>query len=218
MELTLNTINTYFNEANKSLFLPLFGMMLPTPIFKLSNTTRTLGCFVCSRLNKRNKDAYRIHISKKFKYMSKSDVMHVLVHEMVHEYIAWAGIKDNSMHGHRFCEAISRINVYNGNMFHLSVSNSTIKLKQSKREYTVVLANFENSKRYIILSKSDRLTNFIKDRYRIFGDVVVGRTSSNAYSGYRGVRNRVAGYQISSADEKKLIRTMSEIYRYSKIA
>ena len=218
MELTTKLLNTYFDEANCTVFLPLFGVKLPLPAFRLSNTTRSLGCFSNSRICPRNSNKYRISISKKFDYQSKNDVMNVLVHEMVHEYITWTGIRDNASHGYRFREIIGKINSHHP-LLKLAVTNSFIKLKKTDTKYTAVIVNFEfGKKRYVVISKSTRLTNFIRDNYRQFGDVVIGRTSSDMCLGYRSVRNRVAGYPITSEFEEKLISTMTEKYIYSKTA
>jgi hypothetical protein len=82
----------YFNDA------------LPTPIFETVNRVDILARFEYRRNKKNSKKPIRnqtIIMSDCFDYPEK-DFVEIMIHEMIHYYIAWNRIKDNKSHGKEF--------------------------------------------------------------------------------------------------------------------
>ena len=94
-----NTMPRMFRECNRKYF----SKSLPTPKFGLINKTRTLARFEFHK-DKKGKHPIKwqkIVFSDCFDFDEK-DFEEVMVHEMIHYYIAWNGIKDNKDHGREF--------------------------------------------------------------------------------------------------------------------
>ena len=102
-----NTMPRIFSECNKKYF----NNSLPTPKFGLLNKTKILARF---EYNKNKKGKYPIKrqvlfFSDCFDFDEK-DFIEIMVHEMIHYYIAWNSIKDNGAHGKEFMKIANEIN------------------------------------------------------------------------------------------------------------
>ena len=87
-----------------------FNGELPTPQFGLLNKTNVLARF---EYNKDKKGKYPIKwqtllFSDCFDFDEK-DFMEIMVHEMIHYYIALNGIKDNGAHGKEFMKIANEL-------------------------------------------------------------------------------------------------------------
>ena len=101
-----NTMPEMFWKCNAEYF----NGELPTPQFGLLNKTNVLARF---EYNKDKKGKYPIKwqtllFSDCFEFDEK-DFMEIMVHEMIHYYIALNGIKDNGAHGKEFMKIANEL-------------------------------------------------------------------------------------------------------------
>ena len=97
MEINRDCIFTFFHLYN----FDYFDNKLPTPNFKVKHSYRTLGFFSCEY----DEDGYMfnqtIEISDNYDY-TESQLRDILVHEMIHYYLAYKGIDPQCNHGREF--------------------------------------------------------------------------------------------------------------------
>lgn len=102
-----NTMPEMFSECNKLYF----ESSLPFPRFDLMSKTSILARFVYNP-NKKGKHPIKwqkIKFSNCFDF--PEDVFrNMMVHEMIHYYLAWNGIKDNRKHGKAFMKMAQELN------------------------------------------------------------------------------------------------------------
>ena len=121
-----------------------FNNELPVPTFELTQTKRTLGQFCSGRFF--GEPTYKIRISI-FYDRPLSSYIDTIVHEMLHFYIKYKGIKDNSSHGriwkrmatdlsYKFNLNIKRTNPAGGGINDAIIERNTYK--RDKHEYVFV--------------------------------------------------------------------------------
>ena len=93
MIITISEIERQFDKWNKTIF----GGELPRPTFELMQTKSILGQFKWRRIGW-NRIGYTIRIST-FYDRPLEYYIDTIVHEMLHYYIKYKGIKDTSSHG-----------------------------------------------------------------------------------------------------------------------
>ena len=102
-----NTMPEMFSLCNRKYF----NGSLPTPKYGLMNSLKYLARFKCNR-DKKGKHPIKwqqILFSDCFDF--PEDAFHTLmVHELIHYYIKWNGIKDNRTHGKVFMAMANEIN------------------------------------------------------------------------------------------------------------
>lgn len=99
-------VNTFW-ECNSKYF----NHSLPTPIFKTFNRVDSIAKFECYKNKNNNKKPIReqiIFMSDCFDYPQKNFI-EIMVHEMIHYYIAWNRIKDNNPHGKEFMKIANEL-------------------------------------------------------------------------------------------------------------
>lgn len=141
MIITLKEIREQFDIWNEKAF----NNELPVPLFELMQTKRTLGQFCPRKIM--GGYSYKIRISVFYDRPLQSYI-DTIVHEMLHFYIKFKGIKDTSSHGRewkrraaelsrKFNLTITRTNPAGG-----GISEAVIEKKMSKGvgkfEYTFV--------------------------------------------------------------------------------
>jgi len=107
MEATFKTMSKIFIECNKMYF----NKSLPIPKFGTFNKLNTLAKFVYNK-NKKGKHPIKwqeIKFSDCYDYIEQ-DFREIMIHEMIHYYIAWNGIKDNKEHGIEFMKIANELN------------------------------------------------------------------------------------------------------------
>ena len=92
MEINRNKIEEIFNVWNKKAF----NNELPTPYFEVMTTKSLLGQY--TQKNIRGEKYHIIRVSN-FYNRSEQEYTNTVVHEMLHFYIDFKGIKDTSSHG-----------------------------------------------------------------------------------------------------------------------
>mgnify|MGYP004627899405 FL=1 len=109
MNLTAEYILARFQFFNKTIFA---GKLPPLPI-RVGNARRSLGLLTYSRkgnalLGRKNSN-FRMTISAYYD-LTEVETDDVIIHEMIHYYIAYNNIKDTGAHGRVFRDFMDRIN------------------------------------------------------------------------------------------------------------
>ncbi len=142
MIIGLSEIRNQFDKWNETIF----NNELPVPAFELMQTKRLLGQFKWRKIAA-DKIGYTIRISVFYDRPLESYI-DTIVHEMLHYYIKYKGIKDTSSHGRVWKRMAAEIsNKYNLTITRTNpagggVSNAVIEKrkekKASKYEYAIV--------------------------------------------------------------------------------
>ena len=106
---TIPYIEAKFDEFNKLIF----GGELPRIPIVLGRATRVVGAFSCKvRRNFWGKKEYfdlKLRFSKKFD-LPENELEDVIIHEMIHYYIRFKGLKDEGSHGPIYVKIMNEIN------------------------------------------------------------------------------------------------------------
>jgi len=107
------TVNIEWIAQQFELFNALyFDKVLPTPLFLVSKTKTKLGWFVHKKRftfrGFRSYD-YKIGMSTHYQFTERQ-AQNILLHEMIHFYIAFKNIKDKSAHGPVFKRLMNQFN------------------------------------------------------------------------------------------------------------
>ena len=98
MEITIEHLTNLFCEYNQLYF----NKELPMPQFGLLKSYRTCGYFSCNKIiGRRRLKKPRIDISCRFDW-NENDLKNVMVHEMIHYYLAYKHIDNELTHGEAF--------------------------------------------------------------------------------------------------------------------
>ena len=107
------TVNIEWIAQQFELFNALyFNKVLPTPLFLVSKTKTKLGWFVHkNRFTFRGFRSYDYKIGMSTHYQfTERQAQNILLHEMIHFYIAFKNIKDKSAHGPVFKRLMNQFN------------------------------------------------------------------------------------------------------------
>lgn len=141
MKATYEYISQKFQEYNSLMF----AGELPTPVFLPSKARSYLGRYECSvrrsLLGKTERYNHRLRINTVCDF-PEEEIDDILIHEMIHYYIAYKGLKDASAHGPLFRSMMAEINTRFGR--HITVSaKSTPQMAQQdtrvRRHYICVM-------------------------------------------------------------------------------
>ena len=106
MEITEQIIEQKFREYNKEFF----NDELPLPKFGLLKSYITCGYFSCKKIiGKRKLRGQRLDISAYYDW-DEDDLKNVIVHEMIHYYLAHKHIDVELTHGDAFMEMANELN------------------------------------------------------------------------------------------------------------
>ena len=129
----LNTMSSMFRECNKEYF----DGSLPTPYFCLMNKLNTLARFEYNK-DKKGKHPIKwqaLKFSDCYDF-PEEDFREIMVHELIHYYIAWNGIKDNKDHGREFMRIANEINEKYGLNVTKTKDASSFKRTEKAPNYT----------------------------------------------------------------------------------
>ena len=132
----LNTMSRMFRECNKKYF----DGSLPTPQFLLMNKLNTLARFEYNK-DKKGKHPIKwqaLKFSDCYDF-PEEDFREIMVHELIHYYIAWNGIKDNKDHGREFMRIANEINEKHGLNVTKTKDASSFKRTEKAPHYTCLL-------------------------------------------------------------------------------
>jgi hypothetical protein len=141
MELTVAYLEEQFALFNQQYF----NNELPQPRLVVSNSRTQLGRFCLQRIGSwpfglRKRDSYTIRVSAYYDVEEK-DYQNILLHEMIHYYIAYKHIHDTSSHGAEFERIMNWLNKEHG-------WNIT-KMAQTKG-WTVAARNKKTRSRHVL--------------------------------------------------------------------
>lgn len=113
-----------FNDCNNKYF----GGELPRPIISLVHDKRSLGRFTCDFYDDDEMENPRIEISDSYEY-TQSRLRDIMVHEMIHYYLAYIGEDVYISHGKAFKDMVNRFNSQYG--LHMSKKVDTSDMKRT---------------------------------------------------------------------------------------
>ena len=100
MEITIEHLINIFREYNQQYFFN----ELPLPKFGLLKSYYTCGYFSCKKIiGRRRLQNAKIEISCRFDW-NEYDLRNVMVHEMIHYYLAYKHIDNELTHGEAFMQ------------------------------------------------------------------------------------------------------------------
>ena len=114
-----------------------FGSALPRISIRLSNARSFVGRLQYRRVRNwrgrpvRNED-FVLRISTRFD-LPEAEIEDTLIHEMIHYYIAWKGLRDSSTHGRIFRAMMQEINAKYGRHLTISHKSAPEELDAEKR-------------------------------------------------------------------------------------
>ena len=147
-KLTQAHLSAWFDEFNRDYF----GGKLPEPRLMLSRSRTQLGSMRCKsrvRLGRVETFDYAIHVSVLFEQDEKG-FKNVLLHEMIHYYIAYNNIQDTAPHGDVFRAMMNRLNSEYGWEMKVSERGKALQVAQEhvpRREYLVLAMSLSRVKR-----------------------------------------------------------------------
>ena len=105
---TVEYLTELFWECNKKYF----DNSLPTPYIELFDSVNKIARFEYYKNKKGSKKPIKNQIIKFTKNydFDKNTIRDIMVHEMIHYYIAWNRIKDNKAHGKQFMKMAEEYN------------------------------------------------------------------------------------------------------------
>lgn len=149
MKPTIEYIKTKFGEFNHLIF----DDKLPLLPIQLSNAKSYLGMLVYKKrrklFGKVEKYDFRLRISTRMD-LPESEVEDTIIHEMIHYYIDYNGIKDTSAHGQIFRQMMNDINARFGR--HITITHkSTPEQRQQlvdtrKRWHVIAVVRFHDGR------------------------------------------------------------------------
>lgn len=106
MEITIEIIRQKFREYNHQYF----NRELPMPQIQLLKTYRTCGYFSCRKIiGRRRLKGQRLEISCYYDWQEDA-LRDVIIHEMIHYYLAFKHIDNNLTHGEEFMKMARQMN------------------------------------------------------------------------------------------------------------
>lgn len=138
MEITTEYLTEIFREYNKLYF----NGELPLPQFRLLKSYRTLGFFSCKKIiGRRRLKGTTIEISCRFDW-DESVLRDVMVHEMIHYYLAFKHIDNQITHGEAFMQMSEDFNKRFGLNITVEVDNSKSKPSSSASRLAFLFAKY----------------------------------------------------------------------------
>lgn len=148
----------YFNKQ-------IFGNTLPMLPIRIGHAKTSLGGLICNKkrtlLGKTQNYNFRMVISS-YRDLPENELEDVIIHEMIHYYIAYKQIKDSSAHGKIFQRMMNEINKRYGR--HIAISKRHTAIEQTNNASTI------GKPRYVCISQlSDgRIGVTVAAKTRIF--------------------------------------------------
>ena len=120
---TVDYIREHFELFNRMMF----GGALPVPPIHLTNARTYMGMLTYKRrvglFGKKHYSDFALRISRRFDYIEQ-ELQDTLIHEMIHYYIAYRGLRDSSAHGELFRQMMNDINARYGRRITVSHRSS----------------------------------------------------------------------------------------------
>lgn len=169
-----------------------FDGALPDVNIRLSSSLRTMGSLrYPGRRGRLSAGDFVLSVSDRLD-LPQNMVEDVVIHEMIHLYIAWNSIPDTSVHGVRFRAIMNAINSRFGRSVTVSV-RTTREQKDSDRlikPRPVIVCRFSDGTRTVTVC-SPKYSRFILDRLKLVPGIVEWRfylSASSAFAPYPASR------------------------------
>lgn len=140
MKADFNTMPTVFRECNRKYF----NRELPTPKFGLFNKKNTFAQFGFKRDKKGKKYPIKwqkISFSDCYDF-TEEQFRDIMVHEMIHYYIAINNIKDNNDHGRMFAKMMNELNEKYGLGVEIRKERTLFKATENVPKFDNPILNF----------------------------------------------------------------------------
>lgn len=197
MELTVAYLQRKFNEYNKEFF----NGVLPYIKIKIGRSKKCFGIYhtETSRITGKVLKQH-IMISK---YYNQTDKQYdeTLIHEMIHYYIKFTGIKDNNSHGREFIKIMNRIN--ESSNFKITIKGSSFGLTsdiEDNKVYRIMKFNYNGNTYYAKVSNTFNIHSYSN----IINNVSFFKTKDNYFSNWKTSCSRVHYRPISNEQLAKL--------------
>ncbi len=208
MELTAKLLREWFVQFNAEYF----NNRLPLPQLTVSNARTQLGQFRCRKVRMGLFRGYQltgfgIKVSDYYQ-LTERDYQQTLLHEMIHYYIAYTGVRDSSPHGHLFRQLAQHISEQGG--WNITVSERrrglTIRQENVRRQSLLLLLNTTDH-RYFVSVVNPNYKNYIARQAKLSPQIedyhfVVSNDSQ--YSSWTQVRS-LRGRRITKEEYQKLM-------------
>lgn len=170
MQITEKWMAEWFEIFNRDYF----GGSLPMPRLALSKSKTRLGTMTCKCKNvfgrKRFSD-FSISVSN-FYDIEENEFKNVLLHEMIHYYISYNGIKDTSSHGEAFRRIMNTLNSEHGWNIRISTSARQWRAAEPQKQcIRLVLALKMKSGEHILTVVNRNYARLIDNRLSRIKDV-----------------------------------------------
>lgn len=185
-------VKRMFKEFNKSYF----DNSLKEPLFAFRKVKTFVGQYSAKRLNNvlfDNKITFNSNVS----FKTEKQFAEVLLHEMIHYYIAFHNYHDNSMHGNIFQLIMNRIN--QRSEYNITIHASDIEYFKDKANYIHIFAfrygdrnicirfNQKNYQYFIDMIKKyfkpiENEIAYIKTHEQIYNVLPIRRTNTKYFS------------------------------------
>ena len=148
-ELTVDYLRHAFEHYNALIF----DGKLPVPKLKWSRAKTRLGQMACKRKISWRRTKfydYTISVSSYYK-LTTEEIDDVLIHEMIHYFIAYTGLKDTSAHGIVFRGMMDKINRTFGRHITISVRTRNLqpRMTQQPKDYLILALEMKDGKYYL---------------------------------------------------------------------
>ena len=135
MEITRDTIYISFHLYN----LDYFDNYLPAPNFKVRHSFRTLGYFSCEYDEDGCMFNQTIEVSDNYDY-TESQLRNIIVHEMIHYYLALIGKDIECTHGKEFKKMANEFNKKYGMNITSKIDLTPYNIKKGKSKLMFTLS------------------------------------------------------------------------------
>ena len=116
-----------------------FGGILPDPTLKIRHSYRILGYFSCDVNYDGTIFNECIELSDNYDY-TESQIRDILVHEMIHYYLAYFGIDIKCKHGYEFMKKASELNSMYGMNITPAIDLSGYNIRKGKSKLIFTLS------------------------------------------------------------------------------
>lgn len=116
-----------------------FGGVLPFPFFKVRHSYRTLGYFSCEYDEDGCMFNQTIEVSDNYDY-TESQFRDIVMHEMIHYYLAFIGKDTECTHGKEFKKMASEFNKKYGMNITQKIDLTPYKIKKGKSKLMFTLS------------------------------------------------------------------------------
>ena len=131
----------------------IFGNQLPTPKLKISNSKTRLGQLSYKRkIGKETEELYDFTLSiSNYYQLTDDEVNDIIIHEMIHYFIAHKRLKDTSQHGIIFRKMMDKINHnFNRNItISVRIPNLKPRVQQPPTNYLILAIITKDGKHFL---------------------------------------------------------------------